>query len=185
MNAHKNKYNIFLITLIAALMATISFNIESWLYPIKYEDQIEKYASEYNVEKELIISVMKVESRFNEHALSESGAIGLMQLMPETGEWIADHLDEEVGDLFEIDKNIKYGVWYLAFLTKEFGGNKVLALAAYNAGHAAVWDWIDDFGWSKDFDDVEAIPYPETRQYVKRVLKNYQKYKQIFNSVSS
>ena len=72
----------------------------------------------------LALAVMREESKFNEHATSSTGATGLMQIMPETGDWIAKQLNEESGDLYEIDRNIRYGVWYLSELTFEFGGNK-------------------------------------------------------------
>lgn len=125
-------------------------------------------------------AVMREESKFNEKAISRTGAVGLMQIMPETGEWIAEQLDEIYGNLDEPDRNIRYGIWYLSELEKEFGGNKVLALAAYNAGRGTVWNWIEQNGWSKDFNEVDEIPYLETRNYVKRVLKSYGKYKSIY-----
>ena len=155
--------------------------IDGWIYPLMYEDTIKKYATTYKVEAALAQAVIREESKFNERALSRSGAIGLMQIMPETGEWIAEQLNDEFGDLYEVDRNIRYGIWYLAELNNEFGGNRILTLSAYNAGRGTVWDWIDEYGWDKDFDDVEAIPYSETRDYVKRVLKSYDKYRTICN----
>ena len=153
--------------------------MDSWIYPVKYEEEVNKYCAKFNVETALVEAVMREESKFNEKAISRSGAIGLMQIMPETGEWIAKQLDEDFGDMYEVDRNIRYGVWYLSELNFEFGENKILALAAYNAGRGTVWDWIDEYGWNKNFDQVNEIPYSETRDYVKRVLRSYAKYKSI------
>ena len=172
---------ILLITCILNLINPTTRKINDWLYPLKYEDTVRKYAKIYHVEAALAQAVIKEESKFNERALSISGAIGLMQIMPDTGEWIAEQLDEDYGDLYEVDRNIRYGIWYLAELTAEFNGNRVLVLAAYNAGRGTVWDWIDEYGWNKDFNDIDAIPYTETRKYVKRVLKSCDKYRSIFN----
>ena len=191
MNRRRGVYfrNLILIAAVSIIIITGVFNlinpttrkIDDWLYPLKYEETIKKYAKAYKVEVALAQAVMREESKFNERAISRSGAIGLMQIMPETGEWIAEQLNEDFGDLYEVDRNIRYGIWYLAELTNEFGGNKILALSAYNAGRGTVWDWIDEYGWDKDFDEVEAIPYSETRDYVKRVLRSCEKYKTICN----
>ena len=169
--------SIIVITGIVNLITPTTRKIDDWLYPLMYEETVIKYAKTYKVEAALAQAVIREESRFNERALSRSGAIGLMQIMPETGEWIAEQLNEDFGDLYEVDRNIRYGVWYLAELNNEFGGNRILVLSAYNAGRGTVWDWIDEYGWHKDFDDVEAIPYSETRDYVKRVLKSCDKYR--------
>jgi len=174
------KVNLYII--IALLILFILNNIDAWLYPVKYENEINKYCSTYNVETALVEAVIKEESKFKERALSKSGAIGLMQIMPETGDWISYTLHEKPGDLYEVDRNIRYGTWYLAELSNEFGDNKVLALAAYNAGRGTVWHWIEEYAWDKDFGEVNKIPYPETRDYVRRVLKSYEKYKELFNT---
>ena len=77
--------------------------------------------------------------------------------------------------------NIRYGVWYLAELEREFGGNDILALAAYNAGRGNVRDWMERFHWTQQFDEIEAIPYPETRFYVRRVLEDREQYKRLYD----
>ena len=170
-----------LVTGIMHLINPINRKIEDWRYPLKYVETVKKYAEAYDVEPALAQAVMREESKFNERALSRSGAVGLMQIMPETGDWIAEQLGEDEGDLYEVERNIRYGVWYLSELTAEFGGNRVLALSAYNAGRGTVWDWIDEYGWHRDFNDIDAIPYSETRSYVKRVLRSREKYQGIVN----
>ena len=140
------------------------------------------------MDKFLVLSVMKVESNFSVDARSKSGAVGLMQIMPETANWIARQLNENpptINQLHESDKNIKYGVWYLSELEYEFFENDVLALAAYNAGRGNVRHWMEENGWTKDFSDVDSIPYLETRNYVKKVLKCREKYGELYEEKSA
>ncbi|MBQ1889509.1 MAG: lytic transglycosylase domain-containing protein, partial [Selenomonas sp.] len=82
--------------------------------------------------------------------------------------------------LHEPDRNIRYGTWYLATLQKEFHGNDVLALAAYNAGRGNVQEWMKENDWSYDFADIEAIPFKETREYVRQVLADQKKYRELY-----
>jgi soluble lytic murein transglycosylase len=106
-----------------------------------------------------------------------------MQLMPDTAEWIAGQIGDKsysLENLHEPDRNIRYGTWYLAELQREFKGNDVLALAAYNAGRGNVRGWMEDYGWNDDFSDVQAIPYKETRAYVKQVLSLQGKYRKLY-----
>ncbi len=156
-------------------------------YPFRYRDTVEFYSAKYRVDKYLAIAVMKNESNFASSAISHSGAVGLMQIMPETADWIASQLDAQsrqdeefafnVKQLYDPETNIRYGIWYLSTLEEEFDGNDVLALAAYNAGRGTVRHWMEKYGWSRSFDDVSAIPYRETREYVRRVLNCRVKYR--------
>lgn len=184
---HK-KAKIFLAIVIFFLIACAVINLpptQRILYPFPYRDKIEKHAARYRVDRFLAISVMKVESNFVEGATSKSGAVGLMQIMPETANWIAYQLDEKPPSLKQLhntETNIKYGIWYLSELEAEFYGNDVLALAAYNAGRGNVQHWIEKKGWRKNFSDVDAIPFSETRNYVKKVLACREKYSELYGS---
>ena len=114
---------------------------------------------------------------------SHRGAIGLMQLMPDTAEWIAGQLEDpsySIEAIHEPERNIRYGIWYLSTLQREFDGNDVLALAAYNAGRGNVQSWIREYGWPADFHDIDAIPYKETREYVRKVLLTEHKYRSLY-----
>ncbi|MBD3879014.1 MAG: lytic transglycosylase domain-containing protein [Quinella sp. 1Q5] len=162
---------------------------KKFLYPFPYRSTVENYSSRWKVDKFLAIAVMKVESNFAEAAHSQSGAVGLMQIMPETAAWIAYQLGEspnEVADdiknLRDPETNIRYGTWYLAELEDEFKGNDVLALAAYNAGRGNVHEWIEKNHWNEKFSDVDKIPYAETRDYVKRVLHCREKYAKLYST---
>lgn len=155
-----------------------------YFYPYPYRQTVEYYADRYEVDRNLIAGIILAESKFDSEAVSHPGAVGLMQVMPDTGEWIAHQIED---DAFTLDRlsepkmNIKYGTWYMASLEEEFGGNKVLALAAYNAGRGNVHEWIELYGWDeRTFDDYSKIPFPETREYVRRVLENEQQYAKLY-----
>ena len=154
-----------------------------YFYTYPYQELVERYADANGMDSALIASVIMNESRFKNDVHSPRGAIGLMQIMPETGAWIALELGEEgfsVEKLHEPETNIRYGVWYLAELTHAFAGNDILALAAYNAGRGTVREWMEEDGWPWTFRDVDKIPYPETRSYVKNVLKNRIRYERLY-----
>lgn len=179
------------VTIIVAIYFLISMPSvqRKFLYPFPYRTNVEFYSSKWHVDKYLTIAVMKVESNFQEAANSQSGAVGLMQIMPETAAWIAYQLGEQpeeithdLENLREPETNIRYGTWYLAELEDEFKGNDVLALAAYNAGRGNVHEWMEKNYWSEDFSDVDKIPYAETRDYVKRVLHCREKYSKLYGA---
>ena len=131
-------------------------------YPLRYEEFIAGHSDNYGLEPELLAAVIYQESKFDADARSGSGAVGLMQLLPETGQGIADRTggDEwRPQDLLEPELNIRYGSWYLRHLLDKYGDEE-LALAAYNAGQANVDDWRAR--------GIE-IQFPETRHYVHRV----------------
>ena len=160
-----------------------SFVQRSYLYPYPYQDEVRAYAKKYHVDSHLVVAVIKTESNFKPDAVSHRGAIGLMQLMPATAEWIAGQLDDKnfsVQKLYEPDLNIRYGIWYLAELQEEFENNPVLVLAAYNAGRGNVKEWMKENHWDMSFHEIDAIPFDETREYVHKVLKSQEKYKKLY-----
>lgn len=154
-----------------------------YLYPYDYQDTINFYADRYEVDRNLVASVILAESKFRQDATSVHGARGLMQIMPETGSWIATQIEDDsfsVDKLYNVNMNIKYGTWYLSELQTEFEGNEVLALAAYNAGRGNVYEWMEKYHWNINFKDYTKIPFPETREYVKRVLENKKYYNKLY-----
>lgn len=144
---------------------------------IDYEDEIIKYADLYKSDPLMIASIINVESGFDKDAVSHLGAKGLMQIIPETGQWVADHLeiDYENELLFDPDYNIKLGAYYYEYLY-EYYGSIDLALAAYNGGMGNVDSWLDDEEYSKDGHKLDYIPFEETRQYVDKVKNVYDTY---------
>lgn len=155
-------------------------------YPFPHQELVTKYSEEYKVDPHLILAVIRTESRFYSKANSPVGAKGLMQIMPETGSWIAKQLriKEYTEDkLYQPQYNIPMGIWYLAYLDHSFDGNLAQMLAGYNAGESKVRKWLSEGTWSGRQQDLAQIPYQETREYIERVLFDYQIYKRIYKSV--
>jgi len=156
---------------------------KKYLYPFLYQDIVYRYAIENELDPLLVAGVIRTESKFVANARSPKGALGLMQLMPETAKWIAVQLEDQnfqLSDLENPEINIRFGTWYLASLKKEFKGNEVLMLAAYNGGRGNVKQWMSQYGWSMSFQDIEQIPFRETRDYVGRVLRSKQQYQDLY-----
>ena len=176
--------------LMILVLASLSYFIwqnedfqRKYLYPYDYQDTINFYADRYEVDRNLVASVILAESKFRQDATSVHGARGLMQIMPETASWIATQIEDDsfsVDKLYNVNMNIKYGTWYLSELQTEFEGNEVLALATYNAGRGNVYEWMEKYHWGIDFKDYTKIPFPETREYVKRVLENKKHYNKLY-----
>lgn len=148
-------------------------NIGRWLYPFPYRQLISHYSSVYGVDMYLLVAVMRAESNFDKHAVSATGARGLMQIMPETGYWIASKIGYKGFDpdqLFEPDTSIRLGSWYISDLTKEFSGDTVLILAAYNGGRGNVEDWLRQNKVSGGLNSIDQLPFPETRSFIRKVL---------------
>jgi soluble lytic murein transglycosylase len=144
-------------------------------YPTAYMDLVHSAASEFGVSPLLILAIMRQESAFVDRARSWAAAQGLMQIIPPTGERIAEALEVEPFDtelLVVPAINIRFGAWYLNQLLAKYRGHVVLAVASYNAGPRAVSKWVDAAGALSTDEFVEEIPYRETRHYVKRVLAN-------------
>lgn len=156
---------------------------KKYVYPFLYQEAIYTYALERDLDPYLIAGVIRTESKFISEARSPKGALGLMQIMPETGRWIAEqtnHKEFSAADLTDPDINIRFGSWYLASLKKEFAGNEVLILAAYNGGRGNVKQWMQRYGWSNDFVEIDQIPFKETKEYVEKVLYNKKRYQALY-----
>lgn len=142
-------------------------------HPLRYEQIVLGHAANYDLDPALLAAVIYQESRFDANARSSSGAIGLMQLMPDTAQGIADHTGGthfQLSDLYDPEINIRYGAWYLSHLIKKYDDER-LALAAYNAGQKNVDDWLAS---------GEGIAFAETRAYVKRVEELKKLYRRIY-----
>ncbi|MHB1125711.1 MAG: lytic transglycosylase domain-containing protein [Bacillota bacterium] len=150
-------------------------------YPLPYKDSIIKYSMENSLDPLLVASVIRVESGFNPNAVSGPGARGLMQLMPETAQWIAEKIDVEYSRdmLYDPAYNIRFGTWYLASLHSEFG-NTVVAIAAYNGGRGRVRSWLNAEIWNGEYQERKNIPISETRDFVRKVLRDYHIYRWLY-----
>lgn len=153
-----------------------------FLLPLKYEKLVEKYAEEYDLPVALVYGVMKTESDFDPNAVSRAGAIGLMQIMPQTYEYLCTLTQEEYNpeDLKKPETNIRYGCMQLARMKNRFGEGTAM-LAAYNAGEGTVAGWLQDPAYSENGRLIN-IPINETKNYVNRVEKTTQEYYELYGA---
>lgn len=151
-------------------------------YPQKYSEYIEKYTNEYKVDKELIYAVIKSESNFRASAVSTKGAFGLMQMLENTAYEVAEGLQKNIvkEDLLNPEINICLGTKYISNLMNKYG-NLELTIASYNAGIGNVDAWIEKGIIQKDGTDIENIPFKETNNYVRKVLRDYKLYKELYD----
>ena len=171
---HQGNTGAMVFTLLVAIWSGLMFHIlsdVSFLRPNKaVSNIIAESAARSEISPSLLEAVILTESKFNEKAISHVGAVGMMQLMPETAQWISEESGLPADHLDRPDENIPLGAWYLDYLLTEYHNNEVLALAAYNAGRGNVDSWIQDSHWKEDFSDMDKIPFPETREFVKTVV---------------
>lgn len=139
-----------------------------YFIPKKYDDIIDKYSSEYNVDRSLVKAIIFKESRFKETAVSSKGAIGLMQLMPSTALWLMNKLKIEDYKIESADNNIRLGTYYLSYLMNLMDSDEEHALLAYNAGPENAKRWINSEGYSKE-DMDNYVDFNETRKYVREI----------------
>lgn len=152
-------------------------------YPLEYSQIVAKEATANHLEPALVYSVMKTESNFDADVVSRAGAIGLMQLTPDTFEWLQTKVKSNTKfttqDLTTPEINIRYGCKFLSLLLEKYAQERT-ALSAYNAGIGTVNSWLGDPEISKDGASLDSIPYTETRKYVDSVLANYDKYSTLY-----
>lgn len=179
----KRVFALLLICFVLVLFMNSSF-IGRKLYPIYFQQEIKQSAAKYNIDPFLIAAIIRVETNYKHHLESSKGALGLMQLMPDTAEWIVEstnlgpHTQE---DLLKVDININLGSWYLSWLTKHYNGNLIYAIAAYNAGQGNVNKWKQNEVWDGSQEHIDQIPFGETRHYVHRVIYYYEKYTKLYS----
>ena len=162
-----------------ALRKTIAY----WqgLFPFPYESKIREYAQQEQINPLLVISVMRKESTFDPKIDSAVGAIGLMQIVPPTADWIAKQIQLPNYSLTNPEDNIRIGTWYLKHNHDRYQNNSLLAVASYNAGTSNVNDWLTKYELNNRDRFVEQIPFPETKDYVEGVFGNYWNYLRLYN----
>ena len=143
-------------------------------FPLRYQDEIRTAGKQFDIDPVVIASVIRAESNFRRDAVSNKGAVGLMQIMPATAEFVASKIDVEdvAHNLATPHVNITIGTFYLRYLMDKFGDLRTV-LAAYNAGEGRVADWLDDNRFARDANGRRVIvttPYPETNAYIEKVL---------------
>jgi soluble lytic murein transglycosylase len=150
--------------------------------PRAYEWLVVPAARRYGLDPNLLLAVMRVESAYQKHIVSYAGAVGLMQIMPRTGQLIAHtlgHDDFTPADLLDPNLNLEFAAWYLTSLIQRFDGHLPLAIAAYNGGPHNVRRWIQEGSAEAPLDVLlERIPFTQTHRYVRKVLVHYEAYRQ-------
>jgi len=182
----KNRYKVFIpiiavIILFVGVIIAISTKAGSFYV---YAEDIKIIADEYEIAPELVAAVVKAESGFNRKAKSPKGAVGLMQLMPETAEYVAEMIDyNKPIDLYNAKCNLKLGTAYLRYLFDKYDCEK-LAICAYNAGEGRVYSWLKNEEYSPDGQTLAIIPFGETKKYLESVLKYKSEFYQIYRGKS-
>ena len=146
------KYILIIIVIAFTFLIARSYIIKK-IYPLEYKEEIFQYSSEFDVDPYLVSAIIWVESKYDKTALSDKGAVGLMQVMPETGQWIAKKIGYDgymESMLSSPEVNIRFGCWYISYLDERFGGKRAHISAAYNGGPNRVAAWIDDERYSEN-----------------------------------
>ena len=174
---------VILITVI--VVSVFKDKILKIIYPKTYKEIVSVYAEKYNVDENLIFAVIKAESNFKDDAVSHRNAVGLMQIMEETAVDVAKKygitIDQNNAreEIKNVQNNINIGAKYLSILLDTYK-NKEVAVAAYNAGIGTVNTWIEKGTIKSDGSDIENIPYKETNNYVRKILRNYKIYNELY-----
>ncbi len=151
-------------------------------YPRAFSEHVSHFAADYGVPESLAYSIIRAESNFYPSARSPVGAVGLMQVMPATAKFLlkGESRDSAASQLTRPELNINLGMKHLQYLVKRYRGNLVFAVAAYNSGATPVDRWRRNFSGLRSDEFIENIPYPETREYVKKVLTSMEIYKSLY-----
>lgn len=184
---HKVKPKLILTIIIILILLVVMIKLYNFIviriYKTDFSEYVYKYSEENNIDPLLTFAIIKAESNFKQSINSSSGAIGLMQLMEQT----AIEEASEVGDsiivkeaLYNPETNIKIGTKYLSKLMKKYNNNYLLAIAAYNAGIGNVDKWIEEGIINEDGSNIENIPFKETNNYVRKIVRDYKIYKNLY-----
>ena len=173
---------VLIIVLITVLLFAAVFTgtciQKTFFYSTEYKKEVTAASNRFGTDKILIFSVINAESGFDKNTVSKKGAIGLMQIMPETAVFIAGKLGVKTYDLFDPETNILFGSYYLKYLLSRFG-DTITAVAAYNAGEGNVAKWLKIKEYSADGMTLKSVPYSETSAYIEKIKKSLKKYNRI------
>ena len=178
------------VVILALLMFTtdtlggIKNKVLQHFYPQEYAQYVNEYSTMYGVDEAFVYAVIRTESGFRAEVESSAGAMGLMQIMPDTFEYLqsleSDTESYPESELLNPEINIKYGTYYLYILLQHYNGDENLVAAAYNAGLSNVDSWLTDSRYSSDGITLSSIPYSETQQYVQRVENTKRVYESLY-----
>ena len=183
---HKKRkdFLIYFSILICSLLFTIFYynKFMKMVYPIQYDYIVLEACKKYEVEPELIYAIIKSESNFDQNAKSKAGAYGLMQITEDTFQWLQMYTDDKYLSLSELlnpEINILYGTMMISMLKNKYFSEDV-ALCAYNAGMSNVEKWLKDENFTENGEELNFVPYKETRDYVHRVVETKTIYKNLY-----
>jgi soluble lytic murein transglycosylase len=170
------------VLVLAAMLGVWQTMEQHFFYPRRYSAWVEQYAAEYELDPALLYAVIHTESRFKSAAVSKAGARGLTQITPETFQWLQQKTHETLPleALHNPEISVRYGALFLHILQREFGLERT-ALAAYHAGRTRVNGWLHNRRYSSNGRALEHIPVPETAHYVHKVMKAYEKYRDLYS----
>lgn len=157
--------------------------VSEYLYPKKYSEYVEKYASEYEISENLLYAVIHTESSFDPQAVSSVGARGLTQITEDTFDWLLTKTNEAYAfdDLFTPEISIKYGALFLSILQEEYIITETV-IAAYHAGMGNVSSWLNDTRYSDDGQHLKTTPISDTNHYINKVVSAMDRYYDIYNN---
>ena len=153
-------------------------------HPLYYREIIETAAAEQNLPPAFLCAIILCESSFDPQAESYLGARGLMQMMPDTAQWLSGKFDDIKNYTFDMmydpEINVRFGAWYLGYLARRFDGDAVKVVCAYHAGQGNVDAWLNNPRYSSDGVTLDTIPTDDTAKYAKRVLNAYEVYQRFY-----
>lgn len=166
------------------LLALAGERIEEWEYPRKYEEYVTYYAGKYEIDPLLLYAFIRTESNFNPDARSNAGARGLMQITEITFDWIKSNIapDEALtfDDLYDPETNIRFGAYFVKYCLLRYEEDLPTAAAAYHSGWGTVDGLLEKSEYSADGRTLDAYPYPQMRQYVRKITDSYARYQEIY-----
>lgn len=188
---NKTRKNLLVLVLLLAVCAAglllvprLVRTLEKKSFPLRYQQTVEQYAAQYDVDPLMVYSIIRTESGFDEKALSNVGARGLMQITEETFAWIklkiASSEDLSFDDLWDPQVNIRFGTYYLSRCLQRYGGDLATASAAYHSGWGTVDALLENSAYTAGDGKLSAFPYTQMSLYVKKVQRAFAKYQQLY-----
>lgn len=167
------------------LLSAFRDKIEQWEYPLHYQEYVEYYAGKYGIDPMILYAFIRTESNFDPNVDSNADARGLMQITEVTFDWIKTKIapteDLTFDDLYDPETNIRFGTYFVCYCLKKYDNHLATAAAAYHNGLGAVDALLTETQYSTDGVTLEHYPYPQMRQYVKKITESYQRYSETYN----
>lgn len=186
---HRVRHTVFTALAVLAalgvlLMSVFRTQIARAEYPCRYSEYVTYYATKYDIDPLILYSFIRTESNFDPAAQSDAGARGLMQITEVTFDWIKTKIAPTEAltfdDLYDPETNIRFGTYFVSYCLKRYDNHLATAAAAYHNGVGAVDTLLAEAQYSSDGITLDRYPYPQMRQYVKKITESYQRYSEIY-----